>query len=72
MEDGGFPLNGNARSLPFAPDFFDPIVCIDSIYYFGTDYLSLARFVKPGGSLGIAGAGLIREIDGSPPDHLRD
>ncbi len=53
VEDGVFPLNADARSLPFAPDFFDVILCVDSICYFGTDdlYLNyLARFVKPGGS----------------------
>ena len=75
VEDGVFPLNADARSLPFAPNFFDVILCVDSICYFGTDdlYLNyLARFVKPGGSVGIAGAGLIREIDGSHPNHLRD
>lgn len=75
VEDGVFALSADARSLPFAPDFFDAIVCVDSICYFGTDdlYLNyLARFVKPGGQLGIAGAGLIQEIEGSPPNHLGD
>ena len=75
VADGVFPLNADARSLPFATDFFDAIVCVDAFSYFGTDdlYLNyLARFVKPGGPVGIAGAGLVREIDGSPPDHLRD
>jgi hypothetical protein len=32
----------------------------------------LARFVQPGGQVGIAGAGLVREIEGSLPDHLRE
>jgi hypothetical protein len=32
----------------------------------------LARFVKPGGALGIVGAGLTQEIDGPIPDHLRE
>src|SRR5438874_2684531 len=66
VEDGVFPLSADARSLPFAPDFFDAIVCVDSICYFGIDdlYLNyLARFVKPGGQVGIAGAGLMREIE---------
>jgi SAM-dependent methyltransferase len=75
VEDGVFPLNADARSLPFEADFFDAIVCIDSICYFGTDDLylnNLARFVKSGGQIGIAGAGLIQEIAASPPDHLRD
>ena len=75
VEDGVFPIHADARSLPFAAEFFDAIVCIDSFLYYGTDdlYLNyLARFVKPGGPVGIAGAGLMREIDGALPDHLRE
>src|SRR5436190_14482791 len=73
VEDGVFPLHADARSLPFAADFFDAIVCIDSYPYFGTDdlYLNyLAHFVKPGCRIGIAGAGLVQEFDGAVPDHL--
>src|SRR5262245_53309153 len=29
VEGGVFPLRADARSLPFAPDFFDAIVCVD-------------------------------------------
>jgi SAM-dependent methyltransferase len=75
VEDAVFPLHADARALPFAPDFFDAIVCIDSYPYFGTDdlYLNyLAHFVKPGGPIGVAGAGLLREINGPVPDHLRE
>ena len=75
IEDGVFPIHADARSLPFAVEFFDAIVCIDSFIYYGTDdlYLNyLARFVKPGGPVGIAGAGLVREIEGSLPEHLRE
>jgi SAM-dependent methyltransferase len=74
VEEGVFPIHADARSLPFAAEFFDAIVCIDCYYYFGTDdlYLNyLAQFVKPGGPIGIAGAGLVREIDGPVPEHLR-
>ncbi len=73
VEDGVFPIHADARSLPFAAGFFDAIVCIDSYPYFGTDdlYLNyLAQFVKPGGQVGIAGAGLMREVDGPVPKHL--
>lgn len=69
--EGVFPLHADARSLPFAPDFFDAIVCIDSYPYFGTDdlYLNyLAHFVKTGGRIGMAGAGLVRDV----PEHLRE
>ena len=74
VEEGVFPIHADARSLPFAAEFFDAIVSIDSFIYYGTDdlYLNdLARFVKPGGPVGIAGAGLMREIEGPLPDHLR-
>ena len=63
VEDGVFPIHADARSLPFAAEFFDAIVSIDSFFYYGTDdlYLNyLARFVKPGGPIGIAGAGLMQ------------
>jgi len=71
---GLFPLQLNARSLPFACKFFDAIICVDSIHYFGTDDLYssyLASFLKPGGLIGMAGAGLTQEIL-DIPHHLRD
>jgi SAM-dependent methyltransferase len=74
LEGGVFPVHANARCLPFAPNFFDAVVCVDCFPYFGTDdlYLNyLAGFVKPGGTIGTAGAGLMREIEGSVPEHLR-
>jgi cyclopropane fatty-acyl-phospholipid synthase-like methyltransferase len=74
VEDGVFPIHADARSLPFAPQFFDAVVSIDSFVYYGTDdlYLNyLARFLKPGGVLGVAGAGLMQEFEGDVPDHLR-
>ncbi|MEO8126192.1 MAG: methyltransferase domain-containing protein [Bryobacteraceae bacterium] len=74
-ENGVFPIQANARSLPFAASYFDAIICIDSFPYYGTDdfYLSyLARYVKPGRPVGIAGAGLVQEIEGLVPEHLRE
>jgi len=75
VEDGAFPIHVDARTLPFAVEFFDAIVSIDSFLYYGTDdmYLNyLARFVKPGGRIGISQVGLVRELDGPVPAHLRD
>jgi SAM-dependent methyltransferase len=74
VADAVFPLRADARNLPFAANFFDAIVAIDSFYYFGTDdlYLGyLARLAKPGGQIAIAGAGLTTEIVGPLPEHLR-
>jgi len=73
LENHVYPIHAEARTLPFADDFFDAVVALDSFPYFGTDdhYLNyLARFVKRGGAVGIAGAGLMREIDASIPDAL--
>jgi cyclopropane fatty-acyl-phospholipid synthase-like methyltransferase len=75
VDDGVFPIHADARSLPFAAEFFDAVVCIDSFPYYGTDdlYLGyLARLVKPRGAIGIAGAGWMREMDGDVPEHLRE
>src|SRR5215212_6296655 len=72
VEDGVFPIHADARSLPFAAEFFDAIISLDAFVYFGTDDLylgSLGRFVKGDGMIGIAGAGLVREIADAMPDH---
>jgi len=74
VKDGVFPLHAEARSLPFAPDFFDAVISLDSFPYYGTDDLYLnyiGRFLKPGGVLGIAGAGLIGDWTGPVPKALR-
>jgi len=73
VENHVYPIHAEARALPFADDFFDAVVAIDSFPYFGTDdhYLNyLARFIKPGGAIGFAGAGQMREIEGTVPDSL--
>jgi SAM-dependent methyltransferase len=75
VEDGVFPIRAEARSLPFSEGFFDAVVSIDSFMYFGTDdlYLNyLARFLKPGGPVGIALAGFLGEINDPVPAHLAE
>src|SRR5437899_11198870 len=66
VEDGVFPIHADARSLPFAAEFFDAVICIDAFPYCGgTDDLYLhylARFVKPGGQVGIAGAATVQDV----------
>ncbi|HUQ65567.1 MAG TPA: class I SAM-dependent methyltransferase [Flavitalea sp.] len=79
IEDAGmkydvFPVHADARALPFAPGFFDAIIAIDCYFYFGTDDLyldNITRFLKPGGQIAIAGAGLMQEIKGNLPEHLQ-
>lgn len=74
LTDRVFPLRANAHKLPYAAEFFDVITAHDCYSYFGTDdlYLNyLVQFVKPGGQIGIAGAGLAQEISGPLPEHLQ-
>ncbi|MFF0546503.1 SAM-dependent methyltransferase [Nocardia thailandica] len=75
VDDAVFPIRADARALPFAPEFFDAIISIDSFVYYGTDDLYanyLAAFLRPRGTIAIAGAGLTAEIDGPIPEHLLD
>jgi cyclopropane fatty-acyl-phospholipid synthase-like methyltransferase len=73
IREGLTAVQADARFLPFDREFFDVIVSIDAYSYFGTDdlYLEyLLGFVKPGGRVGIAGAGLMQEVTGPVPEHL--
>jgi cyclopropane fatty-acyl-phospholipid synthase-like methyltransferase len=75
VANGVFPIQADAHKLPFCDEFFDAIVSIDSFMYYGTDdmYLNyLARFIKPGGAIGIALAGFLTEIDAAVPPHLTE
>ena len=67
------PVHAEARALPYADDYFDAIVCVDSLIYYGTDdlYLDyLRRFVRPGGRIGMVVPGFMQEIHGALPEHL--
>jgi SAM-dependent methyltransferase len=67
------PLRSEAHALPFAAGYFDAVVSVDAYHYFGTDLLYLdylARFVRPGGVLGVVVPGLARPLDGGPPPSL--
>lgn len=74
VADRVFPIHADARSLPFAAGFFDAIVSIDAFPYFGTDDLYLnyvVQFVREGGQLAHAGAGLMKEVSEEVPEHLQ-
>ncbi|MBF9252018.1 methyltransferase domain-containing protein [Pontibacter sp. 172403-2] len=60
------PLEADARALPFAEEYFDAIVVVDSYTYFGTDdkYLPyIARFLKPGGRIAVVDVCFSNEIE---------
>jgi SAM-dependent methyltransferase len=70
-------VHAEAHQLPFEEESFDAIVSIDAFEYFGTadSYLPyLARFLRPGGQLGMATPGMTREIRelGAIPPHIKE
>ncbi len=73
VADQVFPIYAEARSLPYAEDFFDAAVSFDAYHYFGTDDLYIgyySRFVKPGGAIGFVVPGIAEEQDSLPPEHI--
>ncbi|OKL41972.1 methyltransferase domain-containing protein [Pontibacter flavimaris] len=71
------PLEADARALPFAQEYFDAVVVVDSYTYFGTDekYLPyIARFLKPGGHIAIVDVCFTREIESleQVPEFLQE
>ena len=73
MQERVFPIHAEAHALPYADGFFDALVSLDAYHYFGTDDLYLgyyARFVKPGGQIGIVVPGLQHEFAHGLPSHL--
>lgn len=75
-EDKVIPLEADARALPFAEEYFDVVIVVDSYTYFGTDekYLPyIARFIKPEGYIAIVDVCFKREIEtlDQVPDFLK-
>ncbi len=69
-------VRAEAHTLPFEPESFDAIVCVDAYEYFGTadNYLAyIIGFLKPGGQFGVATPAMTREIRdlGEIPPHIR-
>ena len=68
------PLKADATGLPFASEFFDAVVSVDSYNYFGRDpaYLGshLLPLVKRGGELLFCFPGMVRDCHDSLPACL--
>ena len=68
LEDRVIPIHGDAMDMPFAQDWFDAVVSVDSYHYFGCREGVFADrilpFVRHGGSVMIAVPGLREEPQG--------
>ncbi len=69
------PIHADATDLPFADEFFDAVVSVDSYHYFGRDakYMDekLAPLVKKGGVIAICVPGLKHELNGELPEEIK-
>ncbi|HBU12735.1 MAG TPA: SAM-dependent methyltransferase [Clostridiales bacterium] len=76
VSDSVFPMHAEAHALPYADEFFDAAISIDSYEYYGTDEIYFpniyAKLVKPGGQFGIVVPGLTREFEGGCPETLKE
>jgi SAM-dependent methyltransferase len=75
VDDRILPMRVDAHALPFGRGSFDAIISIDAWEYFGTgDHYPgyLAKFLKPGGQLGVATPALTTEVRelGEIPEHI--
>ena len=73
LQERVHPLKVDARRLPFPESFFDVIVAVDSMQYYGTDDLFLPyviQYLKPEGYIGFASAGAVREVSHPVAQHL--
>ncbi len=75
LENRICPIRAEAHALPYAAEYFDQMVSIDSYQYYGTDDLYLGyitRFVKTSGLLGLVMPSMLKEIGDEPPRHLTE
>ncbi len=74
MEDKIIPIHAEAHELPYADEFFDIIISVDSYHYFGFEdgYLDehLAPLLKKGGRILVGVPGLKEEFTGEVPEEL--
>ena len=74
VENLVFPIHGEAHNLPYADNFFDAVVCINSFQFYGTadNYLSdyMAHLIKPDGQFGLVVWGPDKEFTGKVPADI--
>lgn len=74
LENSVYPISVEAHAIPFAEEYFDAIVSLDSFHYFGTDvhYLEfhLLKHLKHGGQLGIVSPASPVQLPDPLPSHM--
>ncbi len=72
LEDSVIPIHAEAHELPYAEEYFDAVISVDSYHYFGRDdeYMDkyLAPLVKKGGLIAVVIPGTIEAYDEVPSE----
>lgn len=75
VDDLVIPIHAEARELPFANDYFDALISIDSYHYYGNNDIYFEKHLKPlmkkGAPVAIAVPGTKQEMNGIIPDELK-
>lgn len=70
------PIRAEAHALPYAEDFFDAVISVNSYQFYGTadNYFNehLGKYVKQGGEIGFALPGIFKEFDDLVPEYLKE
>ena len=74
LEDLVIPIHSDANELPFAEDYFDAVISVDSYYYFGNNDTYFKEKLKPllkkDAIVAIAFPGIVNEIEGNVPKEM--
>jgi cyclopropane fatty-acyl-phospholipid synthase-like methyltransferase len=75
LEDKIIPIYAEAHALPFAENYFDAVISIDSFHYYGAEaeYLDqyLIPLVKDNGIIAISVPGLKKDFFNEVPPELQ-
>lgn len=76
IENSVIPIHADANNLPFANEYFDAVVSIDSFHYFSEKpnffHENILPLIKKDGVALIAMPGLKEEIHGNEPQLVRE
>ncbi|MBC2396782.1 SAM-dependent methyltransferase [Clostridium tetanomorphum] len=74
LEEMIIPIHADANDLPFANEYFDAVISVDSYYYFGREDgfmdKKLAPFVKSNGIIAMSFPGFKEEIHNNLPKEI--
>ena len=74
LEDRIIPIHANALDLPYAENYFDAVISVDSYHYFGNtpEFMDtkLAPYIKPNGIIALAFPGFKKDYHNNLPSEL--